>query len=145
MTGVWQRLWTAAAVATLASVAVAQEPPNKPPLPLEVAFSVPVDGEADVRLDTTIRVKFSRDVNPASFADRIRASYSKEESAERGEAQPPAISFTTSYSSSTHVLEIAPRHPLERFRQVHVELLQGIVGQDGSVLKPWSLRFRTGG
>jgi hypothetical protein len=94
---------------------------------------------------TTIRVKFSRDANPVSFADRIRASYSKEESAERGEAQPPPISFTTSYSSSTQVLEIAPRQPLERFRQVRVELLQGIVGQDGSVLRAWSLRFRTGG
>lgn len=145
MAGVWQRLATAAMVATLASVAVAQPPPKNPPLPLEVEFSVPVEGDADVRLATTIRVKFSRDANPASFADRVRASYSKEESAERGEAQPPPISFTTSYSSSTQVLEIAPRQPLERFRQVRVELLQGIVGQDGSVLKPWSLRFRTGG
>jgi hypothetical protein len=144
MAAVWQRLATAAFVATLASVAVAQ-PPKEPPLPLEVEFSVPVEGDADVRLDTTIRVKFSRDANPVSFADRIRASYSKEESAERGEAQPPPISFTTSYSSSTQVLEIAPRQPLERFRQVRVELLQGIVGQDGSVLRAWSLRFRTGG
>jgi hypothetical protein len=118
---------------------------RKPPLPLDVDFSTPVEGEADVRLDTTIRIQFSRNADPASFSDRIRLSYSKEESAERGEAQPPAVSFTTSYASQTHVLEIKPRQPLERFRQVKVELLQGIVGTDGSALKPWTLRFRTGG
>jgi len=115
------------------------------PVPLDVDFSVPGEGEADVRLDATIRITFSRDADPASFDTRIRLSYSQEESAERGEAQPPALSFTTSYSSRTHVLEISPRPGLERFRQVRLELLQGIVGRDGSVLKPWSLRFRTGG
>ena len=118
---------------------------NQPPLPLEIEFSVPVEGEADVRLDTSIRIKFSRDADRASFAGRIRLAYSKEESAERGEAQPPAIAFTTAYSSATHVLDIVPRQPLERFRQVTVELLEGIVGTDGSVLKRWTLRFRTGG
>ena len=135
----------AAIAVALAQTTAAQEPSKRPALPLDVDFSVPVEGDADVRLDTTIRVKFSRDADQASFADRIRLSYSKEESAERGEAQPPAITFTTAYSSATQVLEITPRQSLERFRQVRLDLLQGIVGRDGSVLKPWSLRFRTGG
>jgi hypothetical protein len=145
MTRGWRRLAVTAIAAALAHAAAAQEPSKRPPLPLEVDFSVPVEGDADVRLDATIRVKFSRDADPASFADRIRLSYSRDESAERGEAQPPAIAFTTAYSSATYVLEIAPRPSLERFRQVRLDLLQGIVGQDGAVLKPWSLRFRTGG
>ena len=116
-----------------------------PPIPMEVEFSVPVEGEADVRLDTTIRIKFSRDADPASFEKRIRLTYSKDESAERGEAQPPAVTFTISYSSKTNVIEITPRPGLERFRQVRLELLQGIVGREGEVLKPWVLRFSTGG
>jgi len=134
-----------AIVFTFFAAATHAQESRKPPLPLDVDFSVPAQGEADVRLDVTIRIQFSRNADPASFTDRIRLSYSKEESAERGEAQPPAVSFTTSYASGTYVLEIKPRQPLERFRQVKLELLSGIVGADGSVLKPWSLRFSTGG
>ena len=133
----------ATVVAISAGMGAQQRTP--PPIPLDVDFSVPAEGEADVRLDTTIRIKFSRDADPASFDKRIRLSYSQEESAERGEAQPPAVSFTIAYSSKTNVLEITPRPGLERFRQVRLELLQGIVGRDGAVLKPWALRFRTGG
>jgi Big-like domain-containing protein len=134
-----------AIVLTFFAAATHAQESRKPPLPLDVDFSVPVQGEADVRLDVTIRIQFSRNADPASFTDRIRVSYSKEESAERGEAQPPAVSFTTSYTSSTRMLEIKPRRPLERFRQVKLELLAGIVGSDGSVLKPWTLGFSTGG
>ena len=124
---------------------VAHQERQPPPISLQVESSVPVEGEADVRLDARIRIKFSRDADPASFEKRIRLSYSREESAERGEAQPPSVAFTTSYSSRTNVLEITPQPALERFRQVRVDLLQGIVGHDGSVLPPWSLRFKTGG
>ena len=138
-----RRLLAVPIILALASVTSAQ--PRKPPLPLEVDFSVPVEGEADVRLDTTIRLQFSRAADPSSFTNRIRLSYSKDESAERGEAQPPAVSFTLNYRDDTHVLEIKPRPALERFRQVKLELLEGIVGPDGAVLKPWMLRFSTGG
>ena len=135
----------AALAVTIAIAGVAAQDRKLPPVPLDVEFSVPVEGEADVRLDAVIRLKFSRDADPASFDNRIRVSYSKEESAERGEAQPPAIAFATAYSSKTQVLMITPKQPLERFRQVQLELQSGIAGKDGSVLKPWSLRFRTGG
>ena len=139
------RHYLAIAIVVVITASVSGQERKPPPAPLDVDFSVPTEGEADVRLDATIRIKFSRDVDATSFDQRIRLSYSKEESAERGEAQPPAVSFTTSYSSKTQVLEISPRPGLERFRQVQLELLQGIVGRDGSILKPWSVRFRTGG
>lgn len=144
MAGSISHLAAIATVVTLTAGVGTQER-TPPPAPLDVDFSVPAEGEADVRLDTTIRIKFSRDVDPASFDNRIRLSYSQQESAERGEAQPPAVGFTTAYSSKTNVLEITPRPGLERFRQVRLELLQGIVGRDGAVLKPWILRFSTGG
>ena len=118
---------------------------RRQPLPLEVTFSAPTEGEADVRLDTTVRIQFSRDVDVRSFDERIRLSYSVEESAERGEAQPPAATFTIRYRAPSRALEIVPTRPLERFRHVTVELLDGIVGTDGSVLRPWTLHFATGG
>jgi len=35
--------------------------------------------------------------------------------------------------------------PLERFRVLKIDLLEGIVGTDGQPLKPWSLSFSLGG
>jgi hypothetical protein len=114
-------------------------------LPLDVDFSSPVEGEADVRLDVRVRIQFSRDVDARSFKNRIRISYSQSDSVERGEAQPPAVAFTFNYDAGTRALELQPTKPLERFRHVKVELLEGIVGVDGSVLRPWTLNFATGG
>lgn len=123
--------------------AIAQPP--APPWPLEVEFNVPIAAEADVRLDARIRLQFSREVDAATLQDRIRLSYSHTDSVERGEPQPPPIEFTFRYDNATRALEIRPRLPLERFRSVKLELLEGIVGTDGSVLKPWTLNFVTGG
>ena len=135
--------WTLAGV--LVGIVVAASESTRQPLPLEVTFSAPVEDEADVRLDTVVRIQFSRDVDPRSLEPRVRMSYSAEESAERGEAQPPSIKFAIRYQAGTRGLEIRPSRPLERFRHVAVDLLDGIVGTDGSVLRPWSLHFATGG
>lgn len=123
--------------------AIASTPP--PPWPLEIEFSVPLADEADVRLNSRIRLQFSRDVAPASLKDRVRITYSRTDSAERGEPQPPVVEFTFNYDKATRALEIKPSSPLERFRRVKLELLEGVVGIDGSVLKPWTLNFTTGG
>jgi hypothetical protein len=116
-----------------------------PPLPLEVYFSTPLEGEADVRLDSSIRIQFSRDVDPTSLDGRVRASYSPSDSLERGEPQPPPIELKVAYNTSNRSIELTPTRPLERFRQVKVELQNGIVGTDGSVLRSWTLSFSTGG
>jgi hypothetical protein len=115
------------------------------PVALEIEFSAPVEGETDVRLDTRIRIQFSRDVERASLTDRIRLSYSPKDSTERGEPQPPALDFTFDYDRGTRALEIKPRTRFERFREVKLELLEGIAGIDGSVLERWTLNFTTGG
>jgi hypothetical protein len=113
--------------------------------PLEVTFSAPADGEADVRLDTVIRIQFSRHLDERSLANRVRVRYSAVESAERGEAQPPALRFDVKYDPGYNAIAITPARPLERFREVQVDLLDGILSADGSALKPWRLRFHTGG
>jgi hypothetical protein len=43
------------------------------------------------------------------------------------------------------VLEIKFTKPLERFRTLKVDLLEGILGTDGQALKPWTLTFSLGG
>jgi hypothetical protein len=136
---------------TLAQPAV-EAPPSEPvvrvpavgPRP-EVVFSAPTPDETDVSLATTVRIQFSRDLDPGSIQGQVRVSYSAAQSAERGEAQPPPVPFTTRYDEGTRVLEIRFGEPLERFRVVRVDLLDGIKATDGAPLVAWTLTFTLGG
>jgi hypothetical protein len=116
-----------------------------PPPPVEIVFNSPTEGEADVQLTERIRLQLSRDLNPETLKDRVRITYSAPESKERGEAQPPAVVFTTNYSKENRALEIRPSAPLERFRLVKLEILDGVKGTDGGALAPFTLTFTTGG
>ena len=116
-----------------------------PPPPVEVLFTAPAEGEADVRLTERIRMQLSRDLNPATLKDRIRITYSSTDSRERGEAQPPSVAFTTNYTRENRALEIRPAEPLERFRVVTMEILPGVKGTDGGDMLPFKLTFTTGG
>ena len=49
------------------------------------------------------------------------------------------------YDGGSRVLDIGFAHPLERFRTMKVELLEGLVGTDGAPLTPWTLTFSLGG
>jgi hypothetical protein len=116
-----------------------------PPPPVEVLFTAPAEGEADVRLAERIRMQLSRDLNPETLKDRVRLTYSAADSKERGEAQPPSIAFTTNYVRENRALEIRPAEPLERFRLVTLEILPGVKGTDGGEMLPFKLTFTTGG
>jgi Bacterial Ig-like domain len=116
-----------------------------PPPPVEILFTAPTDGEADVRLTERIRMQLSRDLDPATLKDRVRITYSSADSKERGEAQPPSVAFTTNYTKENRALEIRPTEPLERFRVVKLEILEGVKGTDGGPMKPFTLTFTTGG
>jgi hypothetical protein len=116
-----------------------------PPPPVEVLFTAPVEGEADVLLSERIRMQLSRDLDPDTLEDRIRLTYSAADSKERGEAQPPSIPFTTNYVKENRALEIRPDEPFERFRLVTLEILPGVKGTDGGEMPPFKLTFTTGG
>ena len=47
--------------------------------------------------------------------------------------------------AATRVLELRFTQPLERFRTVQVDLLDGVLGTDQQPLVPWTLTFLTGG
>lgn len=136
-----------------ASIELAAEPPQTtaveidvpPPPPVEVLFTAPTEGEADVQLTERIRMQLSRDLDPESLEGRIRLTYSSADSQDRGEPQPPSIPYTTNYVKENRALEIRPVEPLERFRLVTLEVLPGVKGTDGGEMLPFKLTFTTGG
>lgn len=113
--------------------------------PPEVVFSAPTQDETDVSMSTSVRIQFSRDLDPATLKNRIRASYLESQSVERGEPTTPAVEFTVQYTGANRVLELRFTKPLERFRTLKVDLLEGVAGTDGQPLRPWALTFALGG
>lgn len=117
--------------------------PPPPPPPLDVVFTAPTDGEVGVQADVIIRIQFSRDLAPATLPDHVRLSYLP--GGPPGmEAQPGGpIAFTTNWTPVNRGLEIRPAGPLTPFRQVRVELTDGIRGPDGATLRPFTFTFST--
>ena len=87
----------------------------------------------------------NRDLDRTTLRGRIRARYLESQSTERGEPTTPPAEFTFQYNGANRVLELKFTKPLERFRTLKVELLEGILGTDGQPLKPWTLSFALGG
>ncbi|MCY4660828.1 MAG: Ig-like domain-containing protein [Acidobacteria bacterium] len=115
----------------------------RPALPPPVViFSAPVADDIDVPPDTTVRVQFSRDMDPDSFEGNVRVRYGGPSATDAG---PEAPAFEAAYRGRNRVLEIRLDVELERFRSVRVDLLEGITASDGEPLAAWSLAFFTGG
>lgn len=119
-------------------VVVPLRPAEPPPT---VIFSVPVSDDVDVERGAPIRIQFSRDLAPASIANRVRITYT---SAPPGGTPPPPPKFAVAYQDGSRSIEIKFAQALERFQTVKVELLEGITAIDGQPLDPWSLTFTTG-
>jgi len=113
--------------------------------PPEVVFSAPTQDETDVSMSTTVRIQFSRDIDQGTLKNHIKTSYLVSQSVERGEPTTPSAEFTFQYAPANRVLEIKFTKPLERFRTLKIDLVDGILGTDGQPLKPWTLTFALGG
>ncbi len=113
--------------------------------PPEVVFSAPTQDETDVSQSSTVRIQFSRDLDPATIKGHVTVSYLDKETVERGEPTTPSASFKTEYRGGNRELIITFSKPLERFRTVHVQLTSDIKGTDGQALAPWTLSFVVGG
>ncbi|HEX3701789.1 MAG TPA: Ig-like domain-containing protein [Vicinamibacterales bacterium] len=146
-------LWIDAEAGSLAMVKApvetptADEEPVRVPAgpPPEVIFSAPTQDEADVSMGASVRIQFSRDLDPATIKNQVRVTYLTEQSVERGEPTTPQAEFTTQYLAANRELVLKFTKPLERFRTVKVELLKGILGTDHQPLEPWTLTFAVGG
>ena len=111
--------------------------------PPEVIFSAPLAGDADVPRDTTVRVQFSRDMDPDSFDGQVRVRYARP-GGPAADAGAEDLPLELAYRGRNRVLEIRFEHELERFRSVVVELLDGVTANDGTPLPPWTLSFFVG-
>ena len=107
--------------------------------PPEVIFSDPGEGETGVLLKTVVRLQFSRDMNPETFKGRVRWRYSD---------VAPAMASTSGvdYDRSRRSLEIKLNpDDASKYRDVVIELDEGIAATDGAKLAPWKLTFMFGG
>jgi hypothetical protein len=105
-------------------------------------FSLPTEDEADVPVATTVRIQFTRPIDPRSLPGRIRVSYAD---GPDGRNPSPAPPFVVDYTTSDRVVTLRFRVVLERFRTVVVEVLEGVTTAGGSTVKPWKLTFTTAG
>jgi hypothetical protein len=101
-----------------------------PPPPVEILFTAPTDGEADVKTTERIRMQLSRDLNPETLKGRIRFT--------------PELAFTTNYTRENRALEIRPTDGFPPFKPVKMEILEGVKGTDGGAMAPFTLTFTTG-
>ena len=130
------------ATAPTEAVAEVAVPPPPQPMP-QVVFSTPTADEADADRNAPVRIQFSRDMDPKTFAGHVKVSY--------GGAVPqgaPAVppNFAVRYNEGTRALEIRFASPLDRFRTVKIELGEGILSNiDNGPLAPFTLTFTTGG
>lgn len=113
-------------------------------LPPEIIFSAPLADDTDVPSDTTVRIQFSRDMDPDSFQNRITVSYADSQRTSRSVPSTKEMLFGVAYRARNRVLEIAFQEELARFQTLRVDLLEGITATDGVPLKPWALSFFVG-
>ena len=135
---------TSIAEATAPTETVAEVTIAPPPQPVpQVVFSAPTADETDADRAGAIRIQFSRDMDPRTFGGRVKMSYSGPAPAG---APPTPPNFSVRYNEGTRALEIKPSAPLDRFRTVKVELLDGILSNvDNQPLAAYTLTFTTGG
>lgn len=118
-------------------VTVSDEPvvPPVPLDPVDVVFNSPTEGETDVRAAAPIRIQFSRGLDEKTLAGQIRVTYVGQEG---------TLDFKTAYDGANRAIVISFPKPLEAYRTVRVELLDGIKGFDGAPVKPWTMTFSVG-
>lgn len=126
---------------TGANIPEALLPPEIGPAP-EVIFSDPEDGETNVAARKAIRLQFSRDMNPASFKGNVHWYYVASDSQE----ELPQSKLSVRYERADRSLEIkTDAGDLAQFRNMVVELTEGVTATDGAMLRPWRMTFTYGG
>jgi hypothetical protein len=127
----------ASAQAPAARPVVAAEPPP-PREPGEIVFSSPTDGETNVSPSAPIRVQFSRGIDPPTLNGHFRLTYVG------GTAPETTTDVQTTYDAGTNAVVLRLSKPLEPYRTVKLELLDGVKTFDGAPIKPWSVTFSAG-
>jgi len=117
--------------------------PEMGPSP-QVIFSDPTEGEIDVALRSPVRLQFSRDMNPETFKGNVQWTFTTVDAVNIGADTPREASRPADfkYDGAKRSLEIRlPPDASASYRNVIVELRDGIAATDGARLKPWQLTF----
>jgi hypothetical protein len=105
-------------------------PPERPKVPPEVVFALPLDGDAEVPANGHFQIQFSKDMDAQTFKGRVVIRY----------AGPPRAgdrSFDGAkiiYEDGPRALTVDPGDVLRPGRAVEILLLPGIVDIDGMEL-----------
>jgi hypothetical protein len=102
-------------------------PPERPKVPPVIVFAMPLDGDGEVAADARFIVQFNKDMDEASFKNRVLLRYA-------GPVQPgdqPLNSTKVTYDRGLRALTVDPGMALAFGRQVELVLLPGIVDTEG--------------
>jgi hypothetical protein len=97
--------------------------------PPEVAFTIPLDGESGIPLDSDFRVQFSNDMNPASFDRNVDLLYADDDGLGN-----PFPEMQIRYEDANRTLVVLPGKTLEPGKEVQLILYNGIVDENGKPL-----------
>ena len=145
-------VWIEGQQVALTKPAVETRNAEAPPIPQigpppEVIFSDPAEGETDVPLRALVRLQFSREMNPDTFKGNVRWTFTAVDAVNTGGATPrePDRQADFKYDRAKRSLEIRlALNDGASYRNVIVELSDGITATDGAKLKPWQLTFAFG-
>jgi hypothetical protein len=97
--------------------------------PPEVTFSIPLDGERGIPLDTEFQVQFSNDMDPASFNRNVDLLYADDDGTGN-----PFPDLEIHYESVNRTLVVRPGKNIEPQREIQLILYEGIRDEDGQLL-----------
>ncbi|GMR22818.1 MAG: hypothetical protein BMS9Abin37_1194 [Acidobacteriota bacterium] len=94
--------------------------------PPEVTFSLPLDGERDIPLDSEFHVQFSNDMKRESFNRNVDLLYFDDDGIGN-----PFPELEVSYDDVSRTLTVLPNKPLEPGKDIRLILYDGIEDDDG--------------
>ena len=112
--------------------------------PPEVIFSDPAEGEIDVPLKSPVRLQFSREMNPDTFKGNVRWTFTAFDAVNVGGGTPREADRLAEFKYDRAKRSLEIRLALDdsaTYRNVILELGDGIAATDGARLKPWQLTF----
>lgn len=97
--------------------------------PPEIYFSLPLDGERGIPLDSEFRVQFSNDMASPSFDRNVDLLYTDDDGIEN-----PFPDMQIRYEELSRTLVVIPGRDLEPGRELQLILYSGILDEDGQGL-----------
>jgi hypothetical protein len=108
--------------------ALGEEDRELPPPP-EIAFSLPLEGERGIALDTDFQVQFSNDMKRESFNRNVDLLYEDDDGISN-----PFPNLEVAYDDTTRTLIVRPHKELEPGKDIFLILYDAIQDEDGQAI-----------